>query len=82
MAAVTVCSDFGGQENKVCHCFPFPPLLLSSRHLFLKVLEAEVLSSGCQKGCVRALFWVADLSMYPHMVEVNTDSLRVVSYKA
>ena len=21
MAAVTVCSDFGIQENKVCHCF-------------------------------------------------------------
>ena len=21
MAAVTVCSDFGAQENKVCHCF-------------------------------------------------------------
>ena len=23
MAAVTVCSDFGVQENKVCHCFHF-----------------------------------------------------------
>ena len=22
MAAVTVCSDFGAQENKICHCFP------------------------------------------------------------
>ena len=21
MAAVTICSDFGPQENKVCHCF-------------------------------------------------------------
>ena len=20
MAAVTICSDFGGQENKICHC--------------------------------------------------------------
>ena len=25
MAAVTICSDFGAQENKVCHCFHFPP---------------------------------------------------------
>ena len=25
MAAVTVHSDFGAQENKVCHCFHFPP---------------------------------------------------------
>ena len=23
MAAVTVCSDFGAQENKICHCFHF-----------------------------------------------------------
>ena len=50
MAAVTVCSDFGVQENKVCHCFPFPPLLLSSRHLFLKVLEAEVQVQGASKA--------------------------------
>ena len=27
MAAVTVCSDFGAQESKVCHCFHFfPPI--------------------------------------------------------
>ena len=27
MAAITICSDFGAQKNKVCHCFPiyFPP---------------------------------------------------------
>ena len=25
MAAVTVCSDFGAQENKICHCFYFVP---------------------------------------------------------
>ena len=22
MAAITICSDFGGPQNKVCHCFP------------------------------------------------------------
>ena len=26
MAAVTTCSDFGVQENKICHCFHFFPL--------------------------------------------------------
>ena len=26
MAAVTICSDFGDQENKICHCFHFPHL--------------------------------------------------------
>ena len=25
MAAVTILSDFGAQENKVCHHFHFPP---------------------------------------------------------
>ena len=28
MAAVTVCSDFGAQENKICHCFHFLPFYL------------------------------------------------------
>ena len=28
MAAITVCSDFGTQENKICHCFHFFPLYL------------------------------------------------------
>ena len=28
MAAVTVSSDFGTQENKICHCFPIFPFYL------------------------------------------------------
>ena len=28
MAAVTICSDFGAQENIVCHCFHFFPIYL------------------------------------------------------
>ena len=28
MAAVTICSDFGAQESKVCHCFIFFPICL------------------------------------------------------
>ena len=28
MAAVSVCSDFGAQENKFCHCFHFFPIYL------------------------------------------------------
>ena len=27
MAAGTICSDFGAQENKVCHCFHFSPFI-------------------------------------------------------
>ena len=29
MAVVTICSDFGNQENKVCYCFHFFPIYLS-----------------------------------------------------
>ena len=41
MAAVTVCSDFGAQENKICHCFHFFPICLpwsdgTRWHLLLK----------------------------------------------
>ena len=28
MVAVTVCSDFRVQENKICHCFNFSPIYL------------------------------------------------------
>ncbi|CAI9167990.1 unnamed protein product [Rangifer tarandus platyrhynchus] len=28
MAAVTICSDFGAPQNKVCHCFHFFPIYL------------------------------------------------------
>ena len=28
MAAVTICTDFGAQENKVCHCFLCFPIYL------------------------------------------------------
>jgi len=28
MAAVTICSDFGAQEKKICHCFHFFPFYL------------------------------------------------------
>ena len=28
MAAVTICNDFGAQEDKVCHCFHCFPIYL------------------------------------------------------
>ena len=31
MAAVTICSDFGAQENKVCHCFHCFPHLFAMK---------------------------------------------------
>ena len=31
MAPVTTCSDFGAQENKICHCLHFSPLFPMKR---------------------------------------------------
>ena len=31
MAAVTICSDFGAQEYKICHCFYFSPHLFAMK---------------------------------------------------
>ena len=49
MAAVTICSDFGTQENEVCHCFHCFPIYLPSsdgtRCHDLRFLNAEFKSS-------------------------------------
>ena len=46
LAAVTICSDFGAQENKICHCLHFPPFYLSwndgTRCHDLHVLKVEL----------------------------------------
>ena len=43
MAAVTICSDSGAQENKACHCFPiYVPWSDSSKVLQIELLWAVV----------------------------------------
>ena len=34
MAAITICSDFGAQKNKVSHCFPIYLPVKKEFHLF------------------------------------------------
>ena len=42
MAAVTICSDFGAPQNKVCHCFPiYLPLSDGTRCHDLSFLNVE-----------------------------------------
>ena len=36
MAAITICSDFGAQENEICHCFLFSAVQ-SLSHVWLSV---------------------------------------------
>ena len=44
MAAVTICSDFGAQENKVCHCFYCFPICHEMMELDAMILVFWMLS--------------------------------------
>ena len=44
MTAVTIGSDFGVQENKVCHCFHFLPFYLPWSDAMIFIFECWVLS--------------------------------------
>ena len=54
--------------------------LVNNRNLFLTVLEARSLKSGCQCGWMRALFWVSDFSLCLHVAE-GMRELCVVSFR-
>ena len=52
VAAVTVCSDFGAEENKICHCFHFFPIYLPRNdgtgcHSFLMLSFKPAFSLSC-----------------------------------
>ena len=42
LAAVTIHSDFGAQENKICHCFHFFPSILA-KDLWLTLFQETTL---------------------------------------
>ena len=53
MATVTIYSDFGAQENKICHCFHFYLLLQSrDRKMVGDIIGAQSYASTakCPKG--------------------------------
>ena len=53
MAAVTICSDFGAQENEVCHCFHCFPIYLPTKvHLF-KAMVFPVVMYGCESCTIK-----------------------------
>lgn len=51
-----------------------------NRNIFVTILEAAILRPGCQLGwvLVRALFWVAEFLLYPHMAERGWESFSGV----
>ena len=50
MAAITICSDFGAQENKVCHCFHCFPIYLLKRWGKMGSEKLSCLSQATQLG--------------------------------
>ena len=51
MAAVTIHSDFGAQENKVCHCFHFFPewFNLQSHNFLISLEDGKIINSFQRK---------------------------------
>lgn len=49
---------------------------MNNRDLFLIILEAGSLRSGLAAWLGKAYFWVADLSLYPYLVERQGSYLR------
>ena len=50
MAAVTICSDFGNQENKLCLSFYYFPTLMTESKEELKSLLMEVKEESEKAG--------------------------------
>ena len=47
MAAVTVCSDFGDQENKQCHCLHFVVIHIVKSFRVVNEAELEIFMKFC-----------------------------------
>ena len=73
MAAVTVHSDFGTQENTICHCFHFPPYIYMKEHPNLRLecsyYKKQVMDSWnswwnyCMENALCILY---NLNSFPH----------------
>ena len=72
MAAVSVCSDFGAQGNKICHCFHFPPFYLWWMDVMFKKLfiEMEQTSTATQTRHIHSCLWAYGLSL-AHSLKPN-----------
>ena len=76
MAAVTICSDFGAQENEVCHCFHcFPIYLPWSDGIAIKKAERRR-SDAFELRCWRRLLrvpWTARRSNQSILKEISPE---------
>ena len=57
VAAVTICSDFGAQENKVCHCFHYFPIYLQ------EVMGSDAMISVFWMLSFKPAFWLSSFTL-------------------
>ena len=67
MTAVTICSDFGAQENKICCCFHISPCIPSH-----EVMELD--KNTCQNFVCLQYLDIAMLTVQVHTLQVQAGS--------
>ena len=67
MTAVTVCSDFGAQENKICCCFHFSPCIPSH-----EVMELD--KNTCQNSVCLQYLDITMLTVRVRKLQVQAGS--------
>ena len=73
MAAITICSDFGAQKNKVCHCFHyFPSICHEVMGLDAMILVFWMLS-------FKPMFSLSSFTFIKRLFSSSLSAIRVVS---
>ena len=76
-AAVTVHSDFGAQEIKVCHCFHFPPLLFAMKWWYWMLTYYWF---HVPKWNKRSLIWLQCLKAWEILLQENSLWVTLKAY--
>ena len=81
MAAVTICSDFGAQENKVCHCFLCFPTYLPTEMYFHFIDEAQAGIKIARRN-INNLRYTDDTTLMAESEELKNSLLMKVKEKS
>ena len=74
MAAVTICSDFGAQENKVCHCFHCSPSICH------EVIERDAMVFGFWMLSFKPAFSLSSFTFIKRLFSSSSlSAIRVIS---
>ena len=82
VAAVTISSDFGAQENKVCHCFVSPSICHEVMGLDAMIFGFWILSFKLAFPLSYFTFiqWLYSSSSLSAITEVSSASLRILIF--